>query len=519
MHIPVRRVVPTVVLGCLAAAVSPSQGQCELAGGMPIGVGSGSGDHFGAAVAACTDRMVIGSPQGVVGGVMTGTARIMRKVNGAWQNEATLVPPSNQRAAGDQFGTAVAIDGNYCVVGAPGNDARGYNAGAAFLYRLTSGTWQFVSSLAHLDVSAGDSFGSSVAMTGDVLAIGAGPDDPAGTNSGKVFVFRRYSESWIHEQAVVPVQAVSYAYFGGSVAVHDNVMVVGAANDDVGGQRTGAAYIFEAQANGSTWTWQQVQRIVAADGQHTDRFGCDVSITDGFVAVGAYRHSPVYGTMSGAAYVFRHDGTSWNPTQMAKLVPSDGASFDDFGVSVAVGPSTIYVGARGEDDMGSSAGAVYEYRLVGETWVELDKLTADDGEPQAFFGCSVAACEAQLLVGATQANSNGLGSGSVYGFSRSGSGSGGPQLDCNENGLQDICDIELGLSADTNLNGIPDECEDSTPTPDPDLDGDGDIDINDLLAVLAQWGGCVDGCPADLNLDGVVNIEDVLIVLTEWNRD
>lgn len=170
--------------------------------------------------------------------------------------------------------------------------------------------------------------------------------------------------------------------FGWSVALAGDVSVVGAF--EFGG--FGSAYVFREQ--GSAWSYEAT--LSASDGELQDFFGFSVAAADDVVVVGAYRHDDVGCIVgqddcdSGAAYVYRYDGTSWS--EEAKLTASDGQLGDWFGRAVAIDGDAILVGAARH---GGAAGAAYVYRFDGVSWVEEAKLTANDAEPNDQLGFSV----------------------------------------------------------------------------------------------------------------------------------
>ena len=146
----------------------------------------------------------------------------------------------------------------------------------------------------------------------------------------------------------------------------------------------------------------QTAKLTAGDGAADDLFGRSVAISDDTIVVGAY-HDDENGTDSGSAYVFVQPGGGWaDMTQTAKLTAGDGAADDFFGRSVAISNDTIVVGAYGDDDNGLSSGSAYVFEKPGSGWADMiqtDKLTADDGAADDFFGLSVAISNDTIDVG------------------------------------------------------------------------------------------------------------------------
>ena len=131
------------------------------------------------------------------------------------------------------------------------------------------------------DVAADDLFGQSVSVSGNVTVVGAPYDDDNGSQSGSVYVFRRNGSTWAQEQKLLPSDGALGALFGGSVSISGNVAVVGAQDHENGGY-SGSAYVF--RRNGSRWI--QEQKLLASDGAPFDYFGLSVSVSGDVAIVG-----------------------------------------------------------------------------------------------------------------------------------------------------------------------------------------------------------------------------------------
>jgi len=196
--------------------------------------------------------------------------------------------------------------------------------------------------------------------------------------------------------------------FGYSVSVSGDFALIGAHFDDDIGEHSGAAYVF--RSDGSTWS--QFQKLLSSDGGPNDEFGASVSISGEWAVVGA-----PFDDGRGSAYLFRWDGSLWLEQQ--KLLPSDGAASDRFGIAVSLSQDVLIVGASGDDDLGSSSGSAYVFRWNGISWVEEQKLLASDGTENDRFGFAVSVSGDVAVVGAMLAG--GDTSGTVYVFRWSGS--------------------------------------------------------------------------------------------------
>ena len=185
------------------------------------------------------------------------------------------------------------------------------------------------------DGTAGDFFGYSVAVDGDTVVVGATLADGNSASSGKVYLFTKPGNGWATDTETAKLTAsdgAAFDLFGYSVAVDGDTVVVGALGN------SGTVYVFTKPGNG--WaTDTETAKLTASDGADDDKFGSSVAVDGDTVVVGAYGHDDDdNGDDSGSAYLFTKPGTGWTTdTETAKLTASDAAADDEFGFSVAVG--------------------------------------------------------------------------------------------------------------------------------------------------------------------------------------
>ncbi len=194
--------------------------------------------------------------------------------------------------------------------------------------------------------------------------------------------------------------------FGGSAAISGTTAIVGAPYDADNGEHSGSAYLFD------TTTGLQLYKLLPVDGAPGKRFGSSVAISGATAIVGA-DFDNVNGNWSGSAYLFDISDPA-NPIQIFKLLPNDGAESDRFGYSVAISGTTAIVGARGDDDNGGGSGSAYLFNTT--TGQQIAKLLPDDGAQDDYFGKSVAISGTTAIVGAYGHDDNGSYSGSAYLF-------------------------------------------------------------------------------------------------------
>jgi hypothetical protein len=324
----------------------------------------------------------------------------------------------------DLFGYSVAISGDYAVAGALNHEDVGEtNCGAAYVFDRNYGgadNWGQVKMLVASDAADSDYFGCSVAIDGDYVVVGAAFEDSGGTNSGAAYVFYRNqggTDNWGEVAKLVASDAASSDEFGNSVAISGDYVVVGAhLEDDIAAANRGAAYVFYRN-QGGTDNWGQVAKLTAPVAGIGDQFGISVSISGDNVVVGAHSEDGL-GTDRGAVYVFnRNQGGTDNWGQVKKLTASSPEDAAFFGCSVAVSGDFAVVGAYGEDGSGTNRGAAYVFDKDfggADNWGQVAKLTASDGEDIDDYGASVAIDGDYAIVGAYYEDGEGTDRGAAY---------------------------------------------------------------------------------------------------------
>ena len=455
----------TISLVCFASAglraVEPLAQQAYLKADH-----SGSfSDIFGFSVAVSGDTVVIGAPfedggsAGVNGpadelAASSGAAYVFVRSGTTWTQQAYL--KASQVNEGDNFGYSVAVSGDTVVVGAQREDgsATGVNgpvnelapnAGAAYVFVRNGTTWSQQAYLKPSQVSTNDFFGRSVAISGDTVVVGAnqedgsatgvnGPEDENAANAGAAYVFVRNGTTWSQQAYLKASQVSAGDTFGRSVAVSGDTVVVGAYQEDgsatgVNGpedenaSNAGAAYVFAR--SGTTWSPQAYLKAIQVT--PGDLFGCSVAVSGDTVVVGAYNEdgsaTGVDGPVdelagdAGAAYVFVRSGTTWSP--QAYLKASQAVAVDNFGFSVAIDGDTVVVGANGAD--GGAPGTVFPpgfsldtgeahvFTRSGTTWTPHAYLKAGLVSAHDQFGFSVAVAADTVVVGAINEDGSAVG--------------------------------------------------------------------------------------------------------------
>lgn len=355
-------------------------------------------DQFGAAVAISGDTAVVGAPYDTVGGNFhQGSVYVFTRLGDTWTQQAQLV--ANDGTAGDEFGWSVALDGDTIVVGADADDVfANIDQGSAYVFVRSGTTW---TQQAHLFASDGsardrDYFGNAVAIQGDTAIVGAYLNDSFNVNQGSAYVFVRSGTTWTLQQHLFAADGTIAQEFGSAVALDNDTAAIGAWSDTIGGNtQQGSSYVFIRA--GTTWTQQA--KLTAVDGHAQDFFGGSVAISADTILVGSDWHDVGANGNQGAAYVFIRSGTSWS--QQQQLTAGDGAASDEFGHAVALLGDTAVIGAWMHDVTAAvDEGSAYTFIRSGTTWTQQQELTAADSAAGDQFGTSVALSGNTLIAGA-----------------------------------------------------------------------------------------------------------------------
>ncbi len=399
--------------------------------------------------------------------------------NGITWSQQAYIKASNTEL-GDYFGNSVAISGNTLVVGAHGEDsaATGINgnqadnsrnsSGAAYVFIRNGVTWTQQAYVKASNTGGFDSFGNSVAIAGDTIAISATSEassavgingnqsNNSAPDSGAVYIFSRSGTTWAQQAYIKASNTGESDFFGASLAISGNTVVVGALGESskvtgINGDQhdnsavdAGAAYIFTRSGT----TWSQQAYVKASNTDAGDLFGESVSISGDTVVVGSLESSNAVGVngnqannsalYAGAVYVFVRNGISWS--QQAYLKASNTNAHDGFGYSVAISGDKLVVGANNEDsnatgvnnnqtnNLASDSGAAYVFKRNGSIWSQEAYLKSSNTNADDQFSYPVAISGNTIAIGAgyedssstgingNQSNNSALSAGAAYIF-------------------------------------------------------------------------------------------------------
>ena len=449
-----------------------------------------TGNEFGYAVAISGDTVVVGAryedsdDNAIINGSTAssdtsagnaGAVYVYKRSGSTWTQEAYLKAPNSD--VEDYFGYSVAIDGDRIVVGAYGEDSdqntitntdgsassnnSNLSSGAAYIFKRSGVTWTLDAYLKAPNNNDSDEFGKSVAISGDLVAVGAPMEDHDSTtiltslasdndnssNSGAVYVFRRNSGTgnWEFKSFIKAANNETGAsdQFGTYISLNSTTLAVGVPLEDSNVQgisngttasaddtvpQSGAVYVYTSSDSGDTWAQQSY--IKAINAGSNDSFGASVGVSGETLVVGAPKedsdHTSITngssitgdnnsGSNAGAAYVYTRSGSNWSMQAYLKASNNSTSIESEFGTSVSVSGDLIVVGSPKEyaDQTGntngtgsdtntgsSESGAAYVYLRTSNSWAQESYLKALNNGSTDWFGHSVAISSDTLVCGA-----------------------------------------------------------------------------------------------------------------------
>jgi FG-GAP repeat len=287
----------------------------------------------------------------------------------------------------DGFGTSIAMSGNVIVVGAPGAH---FNYGAVYVYVKPASGWANMTQTAELSPSDGFTFldfGISVGISGNTIVVGS-----YGNNAAYVFAEPEGGWSNMTETAVLSNTNGVATLFGENVAIDGATIAV---SEPKTFTSRGRVQIFTEPAGGWVST-TPTGSIIASDTASYDYFGSALAVSGSTIVAGAYNNDSV-----GAAYVFIEPETGWGGShgQKAKLTASDGRAQDGFGAAVAINGNTIVSGAQKRNN---DTGLAYVFVEPASGWknmTQTGELSASRLAIGDYFGSGVAVSPTKIAIG------------------------------------------------------------------------------------------------------------------------
>ena len=298
--------------------------------------------EFGYSLQILDNVAVIGAPYS--GPQVSGNAYVFN-LEDNWIEKQILTPSDNH--GNMHFGTAVAFNENFILVGAKEEQNSGATNGAAYVFSQSEDGWVESQKLESTDPDT-RYMGTSVAIGVDVAVVGA----QHFWNAGHAFIYKRIGNDWLEQTRVFPIDGEKGDAFGSAVAIGDEYVFVGAQNHH---EYRGAVYVYK-NIDG---LWTQTSKIMASDSEPDDLFGKTILVSDSLLLIGASRANRP-NTNTGAVYIFRYVEDEW----VEELQITTAAAVEDysFGCSISISDAGIVVGAdnaRGANDERTGAAYIY----------------------------------------------------------------------------------------------------------------------------------------------------------------
>jgi len=370
-------------------------------------------DEFGSTLAMSGNTLVVGVPKHNSVGEKAGATYIFVRKGEEWHQQAKLT--GNDTEAKDQFGRDVAIDGNRVIVGTPLCNTPFPDGGAAYIFERKGQTWTQMAKLSSSDIAGFDWFGLTVALKENLAVVGAIREDGrlVSSDAGAAYIFRYTEGIWIEEAKIIGHNTKAKDNFGSVIVTNGKDVVIGVPSSG----NSGGVYFFEKLEEG----WKQTGNfrhfhLKPKDLKNVSNFGSALSMDGNYIAIGATGFKAGDNTI-GATDLYMKRMDTWIFRQ--RLTANDGKNGDNFGASVALSGKTVLVGApRHSAAGGDGSGAAYVFQPRGTNWVQQSKLVDPISALEDEFGYSVAVSDETAVVGARQDDKRGLNSGTVYVFMR-----------------------------------------------------------------------------------------------------
>lgn len=292
-------------------------------------------------------------------------------------------------SSSDDYGDAIAIDGNWAAVGAPGFGPD-FGDGSVIMYFYDGSNWSESSIIGAPD-NAPEEFGSAITIQDDLLVIGA-PGTRFSSDTGSVYIFEYNGSSWIETTRLKPTDGQTNERFGFDVDISGDYIVVGSLGKKIGqNENQGQAYIFHKSASG----WMEQAILVDLSGEENDRLGVSVAISGIHAIIGANGFNSASSDEDGKAYIFQRSGMVWG--LLDEIKARDDMYNEFLGTGVSMDGNYAVVGAWGSNDR---RGAAYVYKYNGKNWVEDAVLVGSVNTGSDIFGEKVSIKGDYIIVGA-----------------------------------------------------------------------------------------------------------------------
>jgi hypothetical protein len=344
-----------------------------------------AGEHFGYAVGISGDYAIVGAKQDCEDQIRSGAAYIYHREGHQWIKETKI--KASEPVKDEYFGYTVDIEGSTAIIGTY------FGNGAAYIFEKSSDRWVQKKRLS--PCSDGNAhFGQSVSISGNTIVVGA-PQD-GNSDQGSAYIYVKENEEWKHQDTIQQNSYGASQRFGYSVSIDGDYVAVGIPYAVNSNYYNGHVLVF-FRSQGS---WSKIQDIPYYSSSH-NYFGFSVSISGQYLIGGCNNQN--------YAYIYKLNGQSFR--EIKRITPNDTASH--FGNSVSISGSYAIVSASYDTDYLSSQGSAFIYKLIDDNCYFHSKILASDSASSDLFGCAVSITDDYAIAGAYNKN-NSTGSSYLY---------------------------------------------------------------------------------------------------------
>ena len=488
-----RRFEATILSGLLSA--STASALPETVGSMrpcPAPPDLQASDCLGSVVVADANQLLATARgRDASGNRAGGVARWVREGR-VWLFDRWIDSP--RPAAGQEFGHALALRGSSLAAGAPSDDLRGTDAGAAWAMQPSADAgWTNKSELIPSSPEAGERFGAAVATNGQRVAVAAPYATVSGLpHAGRVLVYEPSGTGFAAPVALTAAAPAAEAFFGEAVACDGSWVIVGVPSSDAGAKDAGQVLAFRKTPLG----WTLSQTIAGSQALAGARFGQSVAIEGNRLWIGEPR-----GGADGRLHLFVYASNRFTlSTTIEAPVASDGA---DFGWSIACSGTRAISGAPVAEADGALCGVAQLVDATSTPVAPVARIHPHAAGELDLAGTSVALSGSVLAFGAPGRSAGAFATGAVYAADL--------QFDCDQDGFADALSIVAG-DGDQDGDGLPNACDCLG-----DLDGDQQVNTADLSLLLLDFSAVGWPMPSDLDENGLVDTGDIALLLLAFD--
>jgi hypothetical protein len=409
-----------------------------------------------------------------------------------WTFDRWIEPP--RPTAGQEFGHALSLRGSVLVVGAPADDLRGTDAGAAWVLQPSEELgWTNKVELIPQSPESGERFGSGVATNGQRVVVAA-PFATIGAfpHAGRVLVYEPSAGGFTSPAVLTAPTPAAEHFFGESLACDGTWIIVGCPSSDLIAKDAGRVLVFRKTPVG----WMASQEISSSQPSAGARFGQSIAIDGNRLWITEPRSAS-----GGRLHLYTLNGSQFSlSTTMESALRSSDA---DFGWSIACSGTRAISGAPRAEAEAAACGCALLLDIASNSVTSVARIHPFTPGEVDLAGTSVALSGTVLAFGAPGRSADAFASGAVFAAD--------VQFDCDDDGLADTLAI-IGGEGDQDGDGLPNACDCLG-----DLDGDRMVNTADLALLLLDFGADRWPNPSDLDENGIVNTEDLSLLLLAFD--